>query len=142
MKVKKQLSTAKLLVKGFNLFKSGHVLYIGYLNENRKHYIKRQVLPSIKKDKVYTCFLVIASIGSVLNALLVLMAAALFALEQHFKERQKSSSVAEDSCTSKLCKWIIPKKRKGPVTTISEISFVKHGYAKKPKLNPAAKTCA
>ena len=73
---KKQLSTAKPLVKGFNLFKSGHVLYIGYLNENQKHYIKRQVLPSIKKDKVYTCFLVIASIGSVLNALLVLMAAA------------------------------------------------------------------
>ena len=34
---KKQLSTAKPLVKGFNFFKSGHVLYIGYLNKNPKH---------------------------------------------------------------------------------------------------------
>ena len=56
---KKQLSTAKPLVKGFNFFKSGHVLYIGYLHESGKHYIKSQVLPSMKKDKVYTCFLVI-----------------------------------------------------------------------------------
>ena len=74
---KKQLSTAKPLVKGFNFFKSGHVLYIGYLHENF-YYIKSQVLPSMKKEKVYTCFLVIASIGSVLsahcNAPLVLMA--------------------------------------------------------------------
>ena len=74
------------------------------------------------------------------------MASTLFALEQHFKKRQKTSSVAKDSCTSKPCKWIIPRKRKGPVT-IFEISFVKHNYAKekkgkKPKLNPAAKTCA
>ena len=154
---KKQLSTAKPLVKGFNFFKSGHVLYIGYLHESGKHYIKSQVLPSMKKDKVYTCFLVIASIGRVLNAHCKCpagidgrcnhVASTLFALEQHFKERQKTSSVAEDSCTSKPCKWIIPRKRKGPVTPISEISFVKHDYAKekkakKPKLNSAAKTCA
>ena len=157
LKVKKQLSTAKPLVKGFNFFKSGHVLYIGYLHESGKHYIKSQVLPSMKKDKVYTCFLVIASIGRVLNAHCKCpagidghcnhVASTLFALEQHFKERQKTSSVAEDSCTSKPCKWIIPRKRKGPVTPISEISFVKHDYAKekkakKPKLNPAPKTCA
>ena len=61
------------------------------------------------------------------------MASTLFALEQHFKERQKTSAVAEDSCTSKPCKWIIPRKRKGPVTPISEISFVKHDYAKEKK---------
>ena len=93
---KKQLSTAKPLVKGFNFFKSGHVLYIGYLHENGKHYIKSQVLPSMKKDKVYTCFLVIASIGRVLNAHCKCpadidgrcnhVASTLFALEQHFKE--------------------------------------------------------
>ena len=85
------------------------------------------------------------------SALLVLMAAVastLFTLEQHFKERPKTSSVGEDSRTSRPCKWIIPRKRKGPVTPISEMSFVKHDYAKekkakKPQLNPnAAKTCA
>ena len=50
---KKQLSTAKPLVKGFNFFKSGHVLYIGYLHKNGEHFIKSQVLPSMKKDKTY-----------------------------------------------------------------------------------------
>jgi len=64
----------------------------------------------MKKDKIYTCFLVIASIGRVLNAHCKCpagidghcnhVASTLFALEQHFKERQKMSSVAEDSCTS------------------------------------------
>ena len=111
----------------------------------------------MKKDKVCTCFLVIASTGRVLNAHCKCLAgidgrcnhvaSTLFALEQHFNERRKTSTVTEDSCTSKPCKWIIPRKRKGPVTPISEISFVKHDYAKekkakKPKLNPAAKTCA
>ena len=54
---KKQLSTAKPLVEGFHSFKSGHALYIGNLHENGKHYIKSQVLPSMKNDRVYTCFL-------------------------------------------------------------------------------------
>ena len=45
---KKQLSTAKPLVKEFNFFKSGRVLYIGNLHA---HYIKGQVLPSRNKIK-------------------------------------------------------------------------------------------
>ena len=33
---KKQLSTAKPLVKGYNFYKSGHVLFISHLSENGK----------------------------------------------------------------------------------------------------------
>lgn len=140
---KKQLSTPKPLVKGFNFFKSGHVLYIGNLHENGKHYIKSQVLPSMKKDKVYTCFLVMTSFGSILKAHCKCpagidgrcnhVASTLFALEQHFKNGQKTSSDSEESCTSKPCKWNIPRKHKGSVKPISEMSFVKHDYAKEKK---------
>ena len=64
---KKQLSTAKRLVKGFNFFKSGHVLYIGYLHESGKNYIKSQVLPSMKKDKVYTYWTTLLCSGNSIN---------------------------------------------------------------------------
>ena len=50
---KKQLSAGKLLVKGFNFFKTQHVLYIGQLHKNGKHFVKSQVLPSMKRDKIY-----------------------------------------------------------------------------------------
>ncbi|PFX12333.1 uncharacterized protein LOC111347439 [Stylophora pistillata] len=140
---KKQLSTAKPLVKGFNFFKSGHVLYIGHLHQNGKHYVKSQVLPSMKKDKVYSCFLLMSSIGCVLKAHCKCpagidgrcnhVASTLFALEQSFKETKRKNSDAAESCTSKPCKWNVPGKRKGPVTPISEMSFVKHDYAKEKK---------
>ena len=50
---KKQLSAGKPLVKGFNFFKTQHVLYIGQLHKNGKHFVKSQVLPSMKRDKIY-----------------------------------------------------------------------------------------
>lgn len=140
---KKQLSTAKPLVKGFNFFKSGHVLYIGSIFENGKHFIKSQVLPSMKKDKVYTCFLVLSTVGQMLRAHCKCpagidgrcnhVASTLFALEQHCKDRGKQSTEEEQSCTSKPCTWSVPRKRKGPVVAIKEMTFEKHDYAKEKK---------
>ena len=50
---KKLLSAGKPLVKGFNFFKTRHVLYIGQLHKNGKHFVKSQVLPSMKRDRIY-----------------------------------------------------------------------------------------
>ena len=50
---KKQLSAGKPLVKEFNFFKTRHVLYIGQLHKNGKDFVKSQVLPSMKRDKIY-----------------------------------------------------------------------------------------
>ena len=51
---KKQLSTAKPLVKGFNFYKSGHVFTVKSCNGDNgsRCYIKSQVLPSMKKSEV------------------------------------------------------------------------------------------
>jgi len=65
---KKQLSTAKPLVKGFNFFKSGHVLSIQCQKLNDHFYMKSQVLPSMKKTKVYSCFIVMDALGQVVRA--------------------------------------------------------------------------
>ena len=56
---RRQLSTAKPLVKGLNFFKSGHVLSIKCQKLNDHFCIKSQVLPSMKKTKPYGCFIVI-----------------------------------------------------------------------------------
>lgn len=140
---KKQLSTAKPLVKGFNFFKSGHVLSIGHLQQNGKHYIKSQVLPSMKKDKVYTCYLVISSLGKMLRAHCKCpagidgrcnhVASTLFALENYCKVREKLDE-SDESCTSKPCKWNVPRKRKGAIQPINEMTFVKHDYTKEKKI--------
>lgn len=58
------------------------------------------------------------------------VAATLFALDSYCKERQNNV----ESCTSKPCKWNIPRKRKGPVTPIVEMSFEKHDYNKPNKV--------
>ena len=47
------------------------------------------------------------------------VASVLFDFEQHFKYRQKCSVDADESWTSKPCKWSVPKKCKGPVKPIS-----------------------
>ena len=54
---KRQLSTAKPLVKGYNFFfKSGHVLSIKCRESDEKFYVKSQVLPSMKKNVLYNCY--------------------------------------------------------------------------------------
>ena len=99
---KKQLSTAKPLVKGFNFFKSGYVLSIKCQKLNDHFYVKSQVLPSMKKSKLYSCFIVMDALGQVVKAYdgcpagidgrCNHVAATLFALEQYFKFRQQEQT--------------------------------------------------
>jgi len=104
----------------------------------------------MKKDKVYTCFLVMTSFGSILKAHCKCpagidgrcnhVASTLFALAQRFKNGQETSSDSEESCTSKPCKWYVPHKRKGSVKPISEMSFVKHDDTEEKKTKKAKLT--
>jgi len=136
---KKQIATAKPLVKGYNFFMSNHVISMYHLAKDGKHYIKSQVLPSMKKSSVYTCYIVISSIGFVLQGKCGCpagvdgrcnhVAATLFAMESLHK---KNSNVEQSdvSCTSKTCKWSVPSKRKGPVQPINTMKFSKHVHGK------------
>ena len=45
---KKKVATAKPLVKGYNFLKSNHVVSISHQVKDGKHYVKIQVLPSMK----------------------------------------------------------------------------------------------
>ena len=65
---KKQLSTAKPLVKGFNFFKSGHVLSIQCQKLNDHLNVKSQVLPSMKKTKAYSRSIVLDVLSQVVRA--------------------------------------------------------------------------
>ena len=138
---KKKLSTAKPLVKGYNFFMSGHVLFLSHLHENGKHFIKSKVLPSMKKQSVYSCHIVLSSFGNVLRGQCGCpagtdgrcnhVAAIMFALEDYCKERSKNST---ESCTSKPCKWSVPSKRTGSVVPLAHMKFAKHDYNKRRKL--------
>ena len=48
---KKQLSTAKPLLKGFNFLKSGNVVKVTVCSRENKWFLKSQVLPPMKKIK-------------------------------------------------------------------------------------------
>ena len=65
---KKQVATAKPLVKGYNFFKSKHVLGMYHLSKNGKHFIRSQVLPSMKISAVYTCYIAVSSFSFLLRA--------------------------------------------------------------------------
>ena len=65
---KRQLSTAKPLVKGYNFFMSKHVLSAYHQKKVAKHFVKSQVLPSMKKKMVYTCYIRLSSLGCVVSA--------------------------------------------------------------------------
>ena len=64
---KKKIATGKPLVKGYNFFKSGHVLKVLARHEDNKVYLRSQVLPSMKKSTVYACCFVLSSTGTVLR---------------------------------------------------------------------------
>ncbi|RUA05520.1 MAG: hypothetical protein DSY43_04465 [Gammaproteobacteria bacterium] len=145
MEWKRQLSTAKPLVKGYNFFMSKHVLSVYHLFKDSKHYIKSQVLPSMKKSVVYSCFLKMSSLGFVLSAKCGCPAgvdgrcnhvcATLFLLDSFCKKKGlKSCSDDDVSCTSKPCQWNVPRKRKGSVEPISTMKFRKHDYNKRNKV--------
>ena len=65
---KKQLSTAKPLVKGYNVYKSGNVLTIKSCKEDHRAFVKSQVLPSVKKTAAYTCYIILRRQGLVQRA--------------------------------------------------------------------------
>lgn len=137
---KKQLSTAKPLVKGFTFYESGHVLTIKSCNSenNSKSYVQSQVLPSMKKTSAYLCQIVIRKNGLIQKACCGCpagvdgrcnhVAATLFALEEFCKARAKEEN--EESCTSQKCQWNVPRKRKVELVPISKLKFRKHEYGK------------
>ena len=138
---RKQLSTAKPMVKGFNFYKSGHVLNVKSCLKDNKTFIKSLVLPSMKKTAAYSCFVLTrqgfvhsASCGcpAGIDGRCNHIAATLFALEVFCKTRAlNEKETSETASTSKQCKWNIPRKRKGDVLPISKTKFKKHEYGKK-----------
>ena len=139
---KRQLSTAKPLVKGFNFFKSGNVVKVSVCSRDNKSFVKSQVLPSMKKSSVYNCYATVLQNGHVKQAYCSCpagvdgrcnhIAATLFALEEYCKQRQKQQQ-GETSRTSIACTWNVPRKSKGEVLPISQMKFKKHEPAKKRK---------
>ena len=139
---KKQLSTAKPLVKGFTFFKSGNVVKVSVCSRDNKSFLKSQVLPSMKKSSVYNCYTVLLPNGHVKQAYCGCpagvdgrcnhIAATLFAVEEYCKQRQKQQQ-AETSRTSIACSWNVPRKRKGEVLPISQMKFKKHEHDKEKK---------
>ena len=138
---RKQLSTAKPMVKGFNFYKSGHVLNVKSCLKNNKTFIKSLVLPSMRKTSAYSCFIVLTNQGSVSSASCGCpagidgrcnhIAATLFALEVFCKSKASNEREANEAAsTSKPCRWNIPRKRKGDVLPISKSKFQKHEYGK------------
>ena len=139
---KKQLSTAKPLVKGFNFYKSGHVFTVKSCNGDNgsRCYVKSQVLPSMKKSEAYLCHIVIRSNGLVQKASCGCpagidgrcnhVAATLFSLEEFCKVRKQQN---EEACTSQSCKWNVPRKRKIDLVPIANMKFRKHEHAKMKK---------
>ena len=148
VELKKQLSTEKPIVKGYNFYKSGHVLQIFSKKEHNKHYVLSKVNPSMKKGKVYTVKIILCSNGDISNAFCCCpagvdgrcnhLAATLFSLED--KTSMDSGMVADKAisktpenipCTSKPCTWNVPAgKRKLVPQPIQSVKFQKHEYGK------------
>ena len=140
---KRQLSTAKPLVKGYNFFKSGHVLSMKCRESDGKFYVKSQVLPSMKKTVLYNCYIVLNKCGNVMTAYDGCPAgidgrcnhvtSTLFALEEFFKQSKapvNPSLTLAISCTSKPCVWNVPRKRKIDNLPIAQAKFRKHQHGK------------
>jgi len=131
---KKQLSTAKPLVKGYNFYKSGHVLTIKPCKKDHSAFVKSQVLPSMKKTAAYTCFIILRRQGLVQRAFCGCPAgvdgrcnhvvATLFPMEVFCKSRAETETAT--ACTSQPCKWNVSRKRKGEVVPVSQMKFRKH----------------
>ena len=134
---KKQIARARPLLKGYNFVMSNHVLAMYHLEKDRKNYIKSQVIPSMKKSTVYTCFITFSSVGVVLHGKCGCpagldgwcnhMAATLFGLDSLYKKKIAKQSETDVSCTSKACSWSVPSKRKDPVQPISEMERIWKG---------------
>ena len=119
---KKQLSTAKPLVKGYNFLKSGNVMKVTTCFQGNKWFLKSQVLPSMKKSSVYNCFTILLPNGHVKQSYCACpagvdgrcnhIAATLFALEELCKQRQKQQQQQQTSRNSNLAHGMSSVKEK------------------------------
>lgn len=133
VEVKKQLSTEKPMVKGYNLFKSGHVLQLFVKQEKDLFYILSKVLPSMKKGNVYSAKITLKNNGSVHSACCGCPAgidgrcnhvtASLFALENYSKIKENKDVNNDLPCTSMSCKWNIPRQVKVEPTPVDMSSL-------------------
>ncbi|XP_046845041.1 LOW QUALITY PROTEIN: uncharacterized protein LOC124438874 [Xenia sp. Carnegie-2017] len=137
VEVKKQISTEKPFVKGYNFFKSGNVQQVLSQTRNSLYFIKSQVLPSIKKDS-YTVKLTMNERSLVLKAFCDCpagidghcnhVAATLFLLESQDCSSNKVNNFGLQNsvtpCTSKPCTWNIPKRaaKASPIQGIIQYS--------------------
>jgi hypothetical protein len=123
VELKKQLSTEKPIVKGYNFYKSGHVLQIFSKKEHNKHYILSKVQPSMKQGKVYPVKIILSLNGDIFNAFCCCpagvdgrcnhLAATLFSLEDKTSMVAAKETPQNLPCTSKPCTWNAPAgKRK------------------------------
>ena len=142
VEVKKQVSTEKPLVKGYNFFKSGNVQHVLSQTRNGLYFIKSKVLPSMRKDS-YIVKITMNERSLVQKAFCDCpagidgrcnhVAATLFLLESLDCSSNKVNNFGlQDSvtrCTSKPCTWNI-HKRAAKASTIQDIKFIKHSYNK------------
>ena len=129
VELKQQLSTEKPLVKGY-MFKSGHVLQMFAKQQGQIFFVLSKVLPSMKKGKVYSVKITLKSNGSVHQACCSCPAgidgwcnhvtASLFALNSYGRAKEDGEKDHEElPCTSKPCKWNVPRNQKiGPMTRL------------------------
>ena len=134
----KGTSTAKPLVKGYNFFRSDHVVKlekISNLNDDGLCHIRGRILPSMNKTTVYSAFITLRE-KKVLRAKCACpagieghynhIAALLFFLEEFCAQNGNN-----DACTSQPCVWNKPsRKRKVDNVPIHQVNFVKHDHGK------------
>ena len=130
----KGTSTAKPLVKGYNFFKSGHVVELAkHLSEDGSCHLRGKILPSIKKSTSYTAFITLRD-GKILRATCGCPAgieghcnhvsSVLFFVEEFCEHNAKIAA-----CTSQPCNWNKPsRKRKVDNHPIHQVKFVKHEH--------------
>ena len=130
--------TAKPLIKGYNFFKSGHVVKLEKhnLSEDGLCHLRGKILPSMKKSTSYTAFITLRD-GKIIHAKYGCPAgikghcnhvsSILFFLEEFCEHNVKIAA-----CTSQPCTLNIPsRKRKVDNHPIHQVKFVKHEHDKK-----------
>ena len=133
----KGTSAAKPLIKGYNFFKSGHVVKLEkHLSEDGVCHLRGKILPSMKKSTSYTAFITLRD-GKILRAKCGCPAgieghcnhvsSMLFFVEEFCEHNAKNAA-----CTSQPCTWNKPsRKRKVDNYPIHQVKFVKHEHGKK-----------
>lgn len=124
------------------MFKSGHVLQMYVQQQEQKFFVLSKVLPSMKKGKVYNAKIVLSANGIVLRASCGCPAgvdgrcnhvtASLFALDSYSKTKRNELETGNQElpCTSKPCKWNVPRQKKIESSPVRYMEFVKHEWGK------------